>query len=170
MHSDGTRETRGEDGVLIERIRKQRLRDLNIALPAARFDLRLSASREEHLPEPSSAKIQHEREKERRSYIFGEMYSVDLTRVVTRNGGRDSVTFELEIELVGKTMLLAQADLARASQPSQLASIAQGLLHNARAFCWLRVGRAVAQREALSSAAPARHDSRKRTADEAQLD
>lgn len=124
-----TREAQG-GGRILEVIEKRRMADLAIHIPASPLDVRISINTEtkvQNVTVESLANLPQwdtERSKDRISYEYGGILSVDLTQV--RQGGRsDSLRHELEVELahhrtsdlensrIGEILLANILDIAR---------------------------------------------------------
>ncbi|KAI0170033.1 mRNA-capping enzyme subunit beta [Pestalotiopsis sp. NC0098] len=132
-----------QTGEILAKIVKARVADLNIHLPMARLDCRISINLEwdwdgpaEELirGHPTSRDRQPDRAKDRMSYSQGH-FQVDLTQVSQANprSGALEKEHELEVEM-NTTALIEQGNRARSEEPNLYPELVETFVNNIRAL------------------------------------
>lgn len=120
----------GRDVFRTERVQtKKRLADINFICPGGSFDVRYSASVERDASIPAGASPTKQRSKDRISYKF-EYISVDITMVKMNEGGQETLTHEVEVEVEDAKRLYEEVcKYNGGDQSSKLCAIAISLVH-----------------------------------------
>lgn len=155
---DQARVTTDSKGRFLRSIRKTRLADLEVRMASGAFDFRISASTEEKQPIPKTVAVCQIRQKNRLSYRFDSLFSIDLTQVSTyrdvtvytdatpvssvqdleldviQANDEPIHTYELELEFVDMASICAERQLYLDQKPNGLREMATSLLDSLRLF------------------------------------
>ncbi|KAJ3193675.1 mRNA-capping enzyme subunit beta [Irineochytrium annulatum] len=110
-------------------VEKKRIADLNIYFPKSFLDYRISINLEIPSKVPEDGRMEHQRDKDRLSYLY-QKFQVDLTQVTEPRTGEKM--HELEVEFADMNYLLEEKKKLMARAPNQFGEMIAIFLNNIR--------------------------------------